>query len=89
MMLALALATTLIQQTLSYMAMIVVPVAAPELAKVMDADIGWIGYYSAILLSIVVVHAVLGRTGPALWCDPHVADSANRRRHRARHGHHR
>ena len=52
MMLALALATTLIQQTLSYMAMIVVPVAAPELAKVMDADIGWVGYYSAILFSI-------------------------------------
>ena len=49
MMLALALIATFTQQTLTYMTALVVPVAAPELSKVMDVPVAMAGYHMGLL----------------------------------------
>lgn len=49
MMLLLAVCATLVQQTLSYMSALVVPVAAPELAKVLGVPVAMAGFHMGIL----------------------------------------
>jgi len=50
-MLVLAVGTTLVQQSLSYMSALVVPVAAPELAKVVGLPVALAGFYLGLLYS--------------------------------------
>ena len=49
MPLLLAVTATLLQQSMSYMAALVVPVAAPALADVFDVSVALTGVYMAIL----------------------------------------
>ena len=68
MMLALALFTMLIQQALAYMTALVVPMAAPELARVLDVDVSLTGYYSglmfaAAMFSMLMVGGAIRRFG--------------------------
>ncbi len=67
-MLALALFTMLIQQALSYMTALVVPMAAPELARVLGVDVSLTGYYSglmfaATMFSMLMVGGAIRRFG--------------------------
>lgn len=59
MMLFLAVLATFTQQTLTYMTALVVPVAAPELAKVMGVPVALAGYHMGLLYAFSSVSMLL------------------------------
>jgi len=76
--LAAVTAAMVANQSLSYMAVLVLPVAAPTLARTLGLDPGWVGSYSSLIFAFAMIAAVssgafIERFGPVRWSQIEIA----------------